>query len=121
LSQTLDQLIFSLFSNPIPVQAFIVGMIGSLAYYTALRLGYVGGEQSTALLRLFTRFLVAWFCIIGGSIAAVFQLAQLTSFAPVQAFVLGVTWPTLVSQYVTGAAEVEKKHFVDQVRGFTTQ
>jgi len=118
MSQTVDQVLFSLFSNPVPVQAFIVGMIGSLAYYTALRLGYIGGEQRTILLDLFDkRIMIAWFCLIGGSIAAIFQLAQPATFAPIQALVLGVTWPTLIAQYVTAAKEIEKEHFIEQIRG----
>jgi hypothetical protein len=120
MTQTLDQALFSLFSNPVPVQAFIVGIIGSLAYYTALRLGYIGGEQRTVLLGLFDRVAIVWFCLVGGCVASVFQLAQPGTFAPIQALVLGVTWPTLIAQYVTAAREIEKEHFIEQIRGVTT-
>lgn len=115
----LDQWVFGLFSNPIPFQAFIVGMIGSFAYYTALRLGYVGGDQRNALLDLFNQKRIVWFCVVGGCIGAVFQLAQLTTFAPIQALVLGITWPTLVGQYVTGARDLKVDKVLSDIAGGT--
>jgi len=118
MSPTLDQIFFSWFSNPIPVQAFVVGMVGSAAYYIALRLGFVGGEQRKTLLKLFTPGMVFWFCVFGGSVAMVFQLAQISNFAPVQALVLGITWPVLVGQYTTAAREIENEEFIKSIRRF---
>ena len=105
---TLDQ------SSLITLQAFVVGMIGSFAYYVALRLGYVVGAD----VKLFETRMIAVFCVIGGCIAAIFQLPELTTFAPIQALVLGITWPTLIGQYVASAGEAAKnKEFVDLLRG----
>ncbi len=107
---------------PNVVGAIIVGGIGSTAYYTALKLGYIGGEQRDKLLSLFgSGGLVIAFCLIGGGIAAIFQLAQIAIFAPVQAFVLGITWPTLVSQYVAAAKEMDKQKLIDQMKGYLSQ
>ncbi|HLF24745.1 MAG TPA: hypothetical protein VJG32_00290 [Anaerolineae bacterium] len=88
--------------------AALIGGIGSLAYATALLYGFVVNEE------LLKRFLpasasggplkalrVIWFALIGAGVAAVFQLPQTTS-APIQAFIIGTTWPSVVSQVLTG-------------------
>lgn len=45
---------------------------------------------------------VGWFCLLGGLVAAVFQAAQVESFMPIQAFVLGATWPSVVTRVMAG-------------------
>jgi hypothetical protein len=117
MAQTLDQVFFSIFSNPVPVYAFIIGIVGSLAYYTALRLGYIGGENQASLLEVFDGWTIVAFCLLGGGIAAIFQMAQPNAFAPIQALVLGITWPTLISQYVTAAGKTENEKFIRQIEG----
>jgi len=97
---------------PIPVagKAFIVGCLGSLAYFTALYLGFLG-ENRESILKFFRSEKnnsvsywqkALWFILIGGMVAFVFQLAQLQTFVPIQAFVLGVSWPSVVGQYLQG-------------------
>ncbi len=91
---------------PVLVGSILIGVIGSTAYYTALNFGYLGGKDRDELLKTFRpRSRVVWYATIGGLVAAVFQLAQITSFAPVQSFVLGITWPILISQYLAGRGE----------------
>jgi hypothetical protein len=103
---TLSTWFASISSNvPILAGAFIVGAIGSLAYYAALKLGYAGGNQRDGILKNFASFTksygvaVAGFLFIGGAVATAFQAAQMETFTPVQSFVLGVTWPMIVAQY----------------------
>ncbi len=91
--------------------ALIMGIIGSVAYYGALKIGFTGGEQREWLLKNFGGAArIAGFTIIGGSVAVAFQLPEPSSFVPIQAFVLGVTWPFIVAQYVT---RVEKQNIED--------
>src|SRR5438445_6515674 len=98
-----DWLAFNSASVGILVGAIIIGDIGSLAYYTALNFGYIGGTDRDVLMTVFApKHKVIWFMIIGGGVAGAFQLAQIGSFAPIQSFVLGITWPTLVSDYLAG-------------------
>ena len=88
---------------PIIVCAIVLGAGGSTSYYTALHFRMISvPDQDNLLQRFNPRSRVAWFAAIGGFVALVFQLAQFNSFAPVQSFVFGMTWPTLVSQYLSG-------------------
>lgn len=99
-------------------QAFLVGLVGSIAYYTSLRLGFIGGDQRDSILKLFgSGPLIVWFSVIGGSVATIFQLAQGGSFAPIQGFVLGITWPILVGQYVAGAKNVSTDDYIKKILG----
>jgi hypothetical protein len=86
---------------PVILGAFTMGMIGSIAYYAALRLGYTGGEQRDWLLKNFgsRQGGVAAFILIGGAVSTVFQLPEPDKFVAIQSFVLGVTWPIIVAQY----------------------
>jgi hypothetical protein len=79
---TIEQFV-SLLANPVPYQAFLAGVVGSISYYTSLRLGFIDGDQRESILMLFgSGPLIAWFSIIGGSVATIFQLAQSGNFAP---------------------------------------
>lgn len=89
------------------VLTFLVGCVGSTAYLAAMKLGFMTGEAVDRILfRLQAKRAQAWFILLGGAVAFVFQLPQGNSLAAVQAFVLGITWPTLVSQYVAGRGVV---------------
>ena len=44
------------------------------------------------------------FCLFGGLVALVFQLADMTDLIPIQAFVLGATWPSVVTRVMAGSA-----------------
>lgn len=103
---------FLLANWPIPLGAFLIGMIGSLSYYVSLRLGFLQGDKVLGSLR--AHHGAAWFVLIGGLVALVFQLAQLGALAPVQSFVLGITWPTLISQYLAGKG---KPSILDEIEG----
>ena len=117
----IDQLVSlfnQLFSSDLAYcQAFVAGLVGSIAYYTSLRLGFVGGDQRDSILNLFGSGygLIAWFSVIGGSVATIFQLAQGGTFAPIQGFVLGITWPILVGQYVAGAKNASAEAYMKKI------
>ncbi len=44
------------------------------------------------------------FYVLGGVVAGVFQAAQFDTFAPIQAFVLGATWPSVVTRIMSGSS-----------------
>ncbi len=107
------------------VGATLVGAIGSAAYLTALLLGFLG---DIALLQMRPRFellsgkpltkrlsmgRIALFVLFGGAIAAVFQMGQGDVFAPIQALVLGATWPTVISQIMAKSGETEGQRILD--------
>src|ERR1044071_3002530 len=107
------------------VGAVVVGAIGSAAYLTALLLGFLG---DTARSQFRPRFLVPKgqpalpklssprllvFVIFGSGVAIVFQLAQRDVFAPIQAFVLGATWPTVLSQMISKEAQTPADQLSD--------
>lgn len=115
--------------------AVIIGTAGSAAYLTALFLGFLGDTPLKALrphfetirgtppvTRLSGQRFVA-FVVFGGFVASVFQLAQGTPFAAVQALVLGATWPTVISQILTKTGETDADKIVDlanRIAGKTT-
>lgn len=91
------------------VGAFIVGIFGAAAFYVGILTGFI--DRSARLDNL--KFLLdsfgnprhlrtAMFIFFGGVIAAVFQWAQVDQFIPIQAFVLGATWPSVVSRVMAG-------------------
>jgi hypothetical protein len=105
--------------------AVIIGIVGSGAYVTALLLGFLGDG---ALQQLRPRFetirgtppktaysyaKLGLFTLFGGLIALVFQLAAGGVFAPVQALVLGATWPTVISQVLAKTGETDADKIVD--------
>ena len=99
------------------IGAQIVGIIGSTAYYGALKLGFVGGQLRDWLLDNFDGGQrVAGFIVIGGGVAVAFQLAQPDVFVPIQSFVLGVTWPFIVAQYVSRVEGRDVREFIAELR-----
>lgn len=91
------------------LEAALIGAAGSLAYFTGLYFSFLQNEvifgrlwpparQSSLAVRIFRVF---WFALIGGAVAFVFQLPE-ANLAPIQAFIVGTTWPTIVSQVLTG-------------------
>lgn len=91
------------------IYATSVGIFGSTSYFSALYFGFMkndevfrkicpsGDSQCQKICK------VVWFIFIGGIIAMIFQIPQKDQFVPIQAFVLGTTWPSVVSQILTGA------------------
>lgn len=90
--------------------AWIIGTIGSIAYFTVVYFGFIGSgrESRDTILGYFwgktgrtTLLKVVWYSFVGGFIAGIFQLAE-TAFVPVQSFILGATWPSIVGQLLSG-------------------
>lgn len=86
--------------------ALVCGFIGSVAYLKAMDWGFMSGELIDTIRARMGR----WpsrpgFALIGGMVALVFQVPQGATLAPIQAFVLGITWPFIVSQYVAARRE----------------
>lgn len=108
------------------IPAWLIGFFGSGAYFSAIFFGFVSNEGVIEKIcltcpaqdanqpgnskktdkRLRWRRLF-WFLFMGGTVAAVFQLAEKGSFVPVQAFVLGTTWPSIIAQLL-GTQAIEK-------------
>ncbi|MBI2510650.1 MAG: hypothetical protein HYV96_01610 [Opitutae bacterium] len=89
------------------VEAAFVGLLGAFTFFLGVFLGFIGPESREKTLRFFgggtdSAVLVALFCVSGGIVAAVFQAAQPGTFAPIQAFVLGATWPSVVTRIMSG-------------------
>jgi len=104
------------------VWAAVIGAGGSLAYFTALLFGFVQSEAilekiwpSARSVSLAGRLLrVFWFTLIGAVVAFIFQLPQ-DKLAPIQAFIVGTTWPTIVSQTLTGRQGESPKAIKEQI------
>jgi len=104
--------------------AAAIGAGGSLAYFTALLFGFVQSEAilekiwpSSRSVSLPGRLLrVFWFTLIGAAVALIFQLPQ-EKLAPIQAFIVGTTWPTIVSQTLTGRQGESPQTIRQQIAG----
>jgi hypothetical protein len=99
--------------------AFCIGMLGAAAFHFGVFIGFIARDSRGNLLEflhaeLLTRRLVSpselWyfrfrsvaFWTFGGVVAAVFQMADADSLVPIQAFVLGASWPSVVTQLMSG-------------------
>jgi hypothetical protein len=88
-----------------PWLAAVVGAVGSAAYLIALWVGLVGTVEGKE--RVLAHFQKLWglkvplFVSGGGAVAMVFQLPE-GKLIPVQAFIIGCTWPAVVSNYLSG-------------------
>jgi hypothetical protein len=87
--------------------AFVIGTLGSAAFYLAIVTGFIGRTSRAELLahmaldfRKLEGYIPVLFWCFGGVTAAVFQAAQPSVFVPVQSFVLGMTWWVYVRQTV---------------------
>src|SRR6185503_700957 len=99
--------------------AATLGAIGSLAYLTAMYFTYVGTSELLGRFwapagGLGNPMRVVWFGLVGAGVAFVFQLPE-TTLAPIQAFIVGTTWPTIVSQVLTGRQGESPKDIKDQI------
>ena len=102
--------------------AALIGGAGSLAYFSALFFGFIQGEEILAKLwptlrnmSGYTKALrVIWFMLIGGAVAFIFQLPQ-GDLAPIQAFIVGTTWPTIVAQILTTRQAESPQTIKDQI------
>lgn len=92
--------------------AFLVGVLGAAAFIVGVYTGFISRDARAKILEyvsqpkgsqivLFGK-LVVFFIGFGGVVAGVFQWAQTSTFAPIQAFVLGATWPSVVTRVMAG-------------------
>jgi hypothetical protein len=92
-------------SSLLPISlAFVVGVCGAWCFYSGVRYGLIDRTSRKAILQhLPDKEIPLLFCFLGGIVAAVFQAAQPHVFAPIQAFVLGATWPSVVTRIMSGS------------------
>jgi hypothetical protein len=85
------------------VGAFAIGVLGAGAFLLVAGTGLIPYAQKETLAGLLSdAVLKNLYLFLGGIIAAIFQLAQPHTFAPIQALIIGVTWPSVVNQYLGG-------------------
>jgi hypothetical protein len=101
------------------ITAFLIGMCGAAAFHLGVFLGFIARDSRTGLLEFLhidfanrpqaaareiwiKRCLRFSFWIFGGIVATVFQMADADSLVPIQAFVLGASWPSVVTQLMSG-------------------
>lgn len=107
---------FQISNIAIIIQAFIVGALGSAAYFSAIFFGFIENQGLLLNLCPFNRVCKAkliWYMAMGGVIASIFQLPEKQGFIPIQAFILGTTWPSIVAQILSGKVgpqETEQKN-----------
>ncbi len=90
--------------------AIMIGWAGALAFLAGVRYGFISRTTRDKTLeflanppwwRLLDR---SMFYLLGGIVAGVFQWAQPDTLAPIQAFVLGATWPSVVMRVMAGSS-----------------
>lgn len=91
--------------------AAFVGVLGSGAFFCGVYTGFISRDSRKMILEFLVDFetpqnsrlknQIAFF-VFGGVVAGVFQWAQPGTFAPIQAFVLGATWPSVVTRIMSG-------------------
>ncbi|HEX8911624.1 MAG TPA: hypothetical protein VF796_04640 [Humisphaera sp.] len=90
-----------------------IGLLGAWAYYFGVYSGFIDRDTRDRVLQYLwdegcappethRRWRRAAFFLFGGVVAGVFQAAQADTFTPIQAFVLGITWPSVVSRSMSG-------------------
>jgi hypothetical protein len=88
-----------------PWFATAIGGLGSAAYLIAVWVGLVGRTDGRD--RLLVHFRKLWglkvplYLAGGGGVAMVFQLPE-AKLVPIQAFIIGCTWPAVVANYLSG-------------------
>ena len=106
------------------VFAFLIGFMGSAAYITALLFNFIGDGATSraAMLKPFcTKYSqdihwlkFIWYCVVGGTVAVVFQL-NIPNLVAVQNFILGATWPAIVSQFLSGRMSSPAKEDLEDI------
>lgn len=109
------------------VFAFFIGTGAATCYLVALWVGLVGNGETLG--RFLTKKLEAesmffprlwlWrkqllFAACGGFVALVFQIPE-EKLAAVQAFIIGCSWPSIVSNYLSGRQADESRRLENQV------
>ena len=106
------------------VLSFIIGSLGAFSYLIALRFGFITGDKEKREIIL-EPFHHKWavvvlinyaiYSLVGGFISVVFQLPQ-NSFVPIQCFILGVSWPSVVMPYLSGRLTEPTKGEMDALK-----
>ncbi len=93
--------------------AFLIGALGSAAFLMIVATAIVEHPSRDNILKNVTSTSdrTALYIFLGGIIAGVFQLAEASAFAPVQALVIGVTWPSVISQYLGSKPDGHARDF----------
>ena len=90
------------------VFAFLIGFAGAFAYHLGVYVGFIARDAREDLLKHLgpspdtIRYIRWLFWLVGGVVAAVFQMADADTLVPIQAFVLGASWPAVVTQLMSG-------------------
>lgn len=99
----------------------IIGMLGSAGYLCLLLYKFMQNDKVFQAIcpggcKIYTRAgRIILYVIMGGAIAAIFQIPENPNFVPVQAFVLGTTWPAIVAQALSGTQKQEKSEIKSDI------
>ena len=89
--------------------ASMIGFAGALAFFVGVYFGLISPESRDDITRyIVSKRSVTLFSALGGVVAGVFQWAQAETLAPIQAFVLGATWPSVVTSIMAGSSTRSK-------------
>jgi len=89
--------------------SFLIGLIGALCYCWGIKYGFIDYDGDGPPQYMDTPMDMLLFCSLGGLVALVFQSPQAEVLTPIQAFVLGATWPSVVNRVITGNSAAVKK------------
>jgi hypothetical protein len=101
--------------------AGIIGMIGAIGYLCLLSFRFLQNDVVYgAICNGSCKIHVRWgktflYAIMGGAIAIIFQIPEKGNFVPIQAFVLGTTWPAIVAQVLSGSQGQRKDQIKDEI------
>jgi hypothetical protein len=94
--------------------SFLIGLIGALCFCWGIKYEFIESTTKGVPSYMATSLDMLLFCSLGGLVALVFQSPQADTLTPIQAFVLGATWPSVVNRVIAGNAQ-QKKDEVAQV------
>ena len=100
--------------------AVLIGSLGALAFYAGVKFGFISPESRRRLLlylpdERYARPSRNYFYFLGGVVAGIFQWAQPDVLAPIQAFVLGATWPSVVTRIMSGSGNLPSGPSLDDI------
>jgi hypothetical protein len=88
-----------------PWFAIAIGAVGSAGYLLVLWVGLIGAKDGKPSLIL-EHFRTPWYLKVplyiagGGAVAMIFQIPE-AKLVPIQAFIIGCTWPAVVANYLS--------------------
>jgi hypothetical protein len=85
--------------------SFLIGLIGALCYCWGIQYGFIERASKTTPSYMKSAMDMLLFCSLGGLVALVFQSPQAETLTPIQAFVLGATWPSVVNRVIAGNSQ----------------